>query len=89
MVTRPPTAVSPEIAFVTDMRGEWSAGVTADTSGLPARHASASTVIGTVSDSPAAMPMATCPPILAVSPPPVPRSPLVLLYSLWAAERRR
>lgn len=31
MSTIPPTAVSPEMALVTDMRGEWSAGVTPHT----------------------------------------------------------
>lgn len=31
MSTMPPTAVSPEIAFVTDIRGECSAGVTPHT----------------------------------------------------------
>ena len=57
IVTSPPTAVRPLMALVTDMRGEWSAGVTAATRGLPARQASARTVMGTVRESPAAIPM--------------------------------
>mmetsp|Transcript_120785 Transcript_120785/g.189460 ORF Transcript_120785/g.189460 Transcript_120785/m.189460 type:complete len:307 (+) Transcript_120785:778-1698(+) len=42
--SRPPITVRPEMALVSDMRGEWSAGATPCTAPLPARQASAKVV---------------------------------------------
>jgi hypothetical protein len=53
-----PTAVSPEIALVTDMSGEWSAGGTPATACQPARPESANVVRRTASCGSPDMPMA-------------------------------